>query len=999
MNKYALLLLIGTLTSIHMNVSAQIMWEPETGVIVRGFYEPMPITILPGHSPGEGLVVWSDPRSGDWDLYGQLMDATGNPLWEDGGRPLISSPQQQPDAKGVAFDDGWFMAWLEEDVEGYPYNFSPLFMQRFTSQGTPMWFNPDYPSERGIPVLDDLRPVSSYTVYTAENGSLFIATAEYAGEDTSEELHLYNIFGDGSPNPDWPVDGIVLGTEPRTGVGWSGTIHIHPDAEDGILVSWEGKRFFTKRVSLSGDVMWERISVVNTREDVFVCSDGWGGLFVAWAEVWSNEFGWKRQVRANRVYSNGDLAAHPKGIPLTGRRRNVAAVHGLVPSEPGSAIVVYRRNNRARALKMGGALELEVLWPEPAVFHNQSVDDIPIVMSDNANGVVLLAGDYQEYYVHHVTNEGVIDHGEAVVDDEWYGPWAASVPPYVAILGQVRNEPNMQVRYHLGDPATNTVITPDVGSVVAQGWGARVGDTERATHGVGSEHVFYVWEDERFGGMKVQPYVQRLDITSGAPLVPEAGIPALPAFAHDSVAFDGRYTTLDVDEQESVFVAFSASMREEEGDRLCLQKLAPDLTPAWSDSGVYIRVSNNDEHRTNILHPNLEPNGQGGVFAAFTFKNYTTGDEGAAVAQFDDQGTPIWVQHGNPYLLLPGESEAWYLRWFERNVSRNELMLVVHKDNGMNALAVDENGNVLWTTTFTPFVEDNLCVTLFDDQVLVVWEDSLSNVCGQLIDETGVALWGDPPPILVPDQGLYILDIDIADAHDGEFWLGLALEYDYTGVVRFDDLGVPVFDDPIALEGGTGVSLAAELDGSVYVLSILDEPSSGHAGRNAIEIAHLGRNGDFNHDVVRLEPWSYIEYRSIESDGRGGIIPLWSDSRLSSGRGGSLLVTQRIYLPAAGVAEGNNNTPPRIFALEPIYPNPFNGTATISLTVPSPGEVNVALFNVLGQEVMTVARGSHIAGTHQITVDASALASGIYFVRAEMANSDLSATQKIVLMK
>ncbi|MEO1022649.1 MAG: T9SS type A sorting domain-containing protein [Bacteroidota bacterium] len=66
------------------------------------------------------------------------------------------------------------------------------------------------------------------------------------------------------------------------------------------------------------------------------------------------------------------------------------------------------------------------------------------------------------------------------------------------------------------------------------------------------------------------------------------------------------------------------------------------------------------------------------------------------------------------------------------------------------------------------------------------------------------------------------------------------------------------------------------------------------------------------------------------------------------------------------------------------YPNPFNPTTTIQFNLGQAAEVNLTIYNVLGQRVATVYTNQQLnAGTHSVGFDASSLASGIYFYRLE----------------
>jgi hypothetical protein len=78
-------------------------------------------------------------------------------------------------------------------------------------------------------------------------------------------------------------------------------------------------------------------------------------------------------------------------------------------------------------------------------------------------------------------------------------------------------------------------------------------------------------------------------------------------------------------------------------------------------------------------------------------------------------------------------------------------------------------------------------------------------------------------------------------------------------------------------------------------------------------------------------------------------------------------------------------TVPATLELRPNYPNPFREATTIVYAVPEAMDVELAVYNVLGQRVATLADGEKIPGVHRVRWDGqargAALASGVYFVR------------------
>ncbi|MBK6765485.1 MAG: T9SS type A sorting domain-containing protein [bacterium] len=65
------------------------------------------------------------------------------------------------------------------------------------------------------------------------------------------------------------------------------------------------------------------------------------------------------------------------------------------------------------------------------------------------------------------------------------------------------------------------------------------------------------------------------------------------------------------------------------------------------------------------------------------------------------------------------------------------------------------------------------------------------------------------------------------------------------------------------------------------------------------------------------------------------------------------------------------------------YPNPFNPTTTVSFTLSEPAFVSLSVYNLLGQQVATLANEGFEAGSHSLVFDASSLTSGMYLVRLE----------------
>jgi hypothetical protein len=88
---------------------------------------------------------------------------------------------------------------------------------------------------------------------------------------------------------------------------------------------------------------------------------------------------------------------------------------------------------------------------------------------------------------------------------------------------------------------------------------------------------------------------------------------------------------------------------------------------------------------------------------------------------------------------------------------------------------------------------------------------------------------------------------------------------------------------------------------------------------------------------------------------------------------------------------------PDDFSLRQNYPNPFNPTTTISWQLKIGGHVNLSIYNILGQKVITLVDEEKIAGDDQVEWDASGFPSGIFFYRLQ--TDDYQEVKKAILIR
>ncbi|MBK9333343.1 MAG: T9SS type A sorting domain-containing protein [Ignavibacteria bacterium] len=174
---------------------------------------------------------------------------------------------------------------------------------------------------------------------------------------------------------------------------------------------------------------------------------------------------------------------------------------------------------------------------------------------------------------------------------------------------------------------------------------------------------------------------------------------------------------------------------------------------------------------------------------------------------------------------------------------------------------------------------------------------------------------------------------------------------------------------------------------------------------------------DFGDDIVLTTPWLYtggnllIEIRhmgftgtsrSVDAIGTGisgygtDFSACWQSSYVpTTGLQGNFAVTRINSNIIVGL--NNNNEIPDRYDLEQNYPNPFNPVTLIKYSIASSENVKLKVYDILGNEVMTLVNSKQNAGIYEMEFDGSNLSSGIYI--AKLTAGNYSRQIKMILSK
>jgi len=171
----------------------------------------------------------------------------------------------------------------------------------------------------------------------------------------------------------------------------------------------------------------------------------------------------------------------------------------------------------------------------------------------------------------------------------------------------------------------------------------------------------------------------------------------------------------------------------------------------------------------------------------------------------------------------------------------------------------------------------------------------------------------------------------------------------------------------------------------------------------------LARTWDFRDNLVSDTPPFDTQWWQYEHDGSHVSIE-WpmhidmsydaSSAAATASASGGPVGDPRWMSSTVGI--DNDVNVPNEFALKQNYPNPFNPTTDISFTIGQTSDVNLTIYNLLGQKVRVLENASRQAGTHTLRWDGhdemgQDVSTGVYLYT--LTNGTKSITKKMALMK
>jgi len=211
--------------------------------------------------------------------------------------------------------------------------------------------------------------------------------------------------------------------------------------------------------------------------------------------------------------------------------------------------------------------------------------------------------------------------------------------------------------------------------------------------------------------------------------------------------------------------------------------------------------------------------------------------------------------------------------------------------------------------------------------------------------------------------------------------------------VTFEGTAVKDFDAQIAGIDNEKNRVVIGLLDMVYSLKENSSLKPAVNGSNTVAVLHFTLN-DENLKTLEIAPFVDVnpnhELMYVYNEWVNDVPSVQSLS--PDFQGGSVALESRT--PAASL--------PTAFALSQNVPNPFNPSTIVAYALPKDAQVNLEVYNVLGQHVKTLVNEMQRAGNQSVTWDGTdnsgnSVASGVYFYKLRA--GDFTDTKKMVMLK
>ncbi|MBA7484584.1 hypothetical protein ES707_20113 [subsurface metagenome] len=258
---------------------------------------------ISGDGTGGAIITWEDFRNGNHDIYAQRIDENGNVKWVINGAAVCTQGNGQwfPTITGDG-TGGAIIAWQDDRNVNYD-----IYAQRIDEDGNLLWG-----ADAAICTQGNYQYNPAIT--GDGTGGAIITWMDF--RNGNHDIYAQRIDENG--NLKWVINGASVCTPGNN--QWCP--EIIGDGTGGAIITWYDYRngntdIFAQRIDESGNLLWGADAAVCTGGDdqynPAITGDGTGGAIITW-----HDFRWdvNGDICAQRIDENGNVKWAINGVPV-----------------------------------------------------------------------------------------------------------------------------------------------------------------------------------------------------------------------------------------------------------------------------------------------------------------------------------------------------------------------------------------------------------------------------------------------------------------------------------------------------------------------------------------------------------------------------------------------------------------------------------------------------------------------------------------------------------
>ncbi len=194
---------------------------------------------------GSAIVTWEDNRAGNYDVYAQKIDSSGNVLWTTNGVAVCSKTTNQKNPKIISDNLGGAILVWEDSVNSY----WDVYAQKINATGVTQW------TTGGVSICNAVLAQINPKIEVDGLGGAII-TWQDKRNGTDYDIYAQSINNAGSVL--WTNNGVLV----CNAVNTQSNPRIEPDGSNGAIVAWVDKRngidnnIYAQRINSLGVTQW-----------------------------------------------------------------------------------------------------------------------------------------------------------------------------------------------------------------------------------------------------------------------------------------------------------------------------------------------------------------------------------------------------------------------------------------------------------------------------------------------------------------------------------------------------------------------------------------------------------------------------------------------------------------------------------------------------------------------------------------------------------------------